>query len=157
MMDGFDWQPHPDYARIRDAFVDIKGDVGAFETESAQAKEMLMHFIGVALPAVVLLNCRNGVTVDSHKIDAKLQQSRIKRGKAPLQDYGLVRLALRPAARSFVGDVSAAARDAARAHIVRGHFKVRSTGVFWWSHFVRGQGRTARSRGVVDTRYGVTA
>lgn len=25
-----------------------------------------------------------------------------------------------------------------RAHLVRGHFKVRKSGVFWWMPFVRG-------------------
>jgi hypothetical protein len=29
-------------------------------------------------------------------------------------------------------------REAARAHLVRGHFKIRRTGVFWWSSFLRG-------------------
>jgi hypothetical protein len=26
------------------------------------------------------------------------------------------------------------------AHLVRGHFKVRRTGLFWWSPHVRGKG-----------------
>jgi len=30
-------------------------------------------------------------------------------------------------------------RTEMRAHMVRGHFKVRRTGVYWWRAFVRGR------------------
>jgi len=33
-----------------------------------------------------------------------------------------------------------------RMHLVRGHFKTRSTGIFWWSPFVRGHGDAVERR-----------
>jgi len=29
-------------------------------------------------------------------------------------------------------------QNTTRLHTVRGHFKIRKTGIFWWPHFMRG-------------------
>lgn len=39
-----------------------------------------------------------------------------------------------------MADASGISREAARQHLVRGHFKIRRTGVYWWSPFLRGDG-----------------
>lgn len=39
-----------------------------------------------------------------------------------------------------------------RAGLVRGHFKIRQTGLFWWDMFMRNS-RNAQTVGVIDKDY----
>lgn len=41
---------------------------------------------------------------------------------------------------------SASDRNSPRLHAVRGHFKVRKHGVYWWSDFMRGDPRRGSIR-----------
>jgi hypothetical protein len=40
-----------------------------------------------------------------------------------------------------MADARGVNREAARQHLVRGHFKIRKTGVYWWAPFLRGDAR----------------
>lgn len=89
------------------------------------------------LAAIALLNTRNlGKTVSSDV--GAINRSRARRGKIPLLTYDTCSIdqsrfrIAKPDTQDF-----GAARHS-RAHFVRGHFKMRKTGVFWWRPAVRG-------------------
>jgi hypothetical protein len=56
-----------------------------------------------------------------------------------LLDYTHIGIRLTRALGARAG-MAADPRQAARLHLVRGHFKIRKSGVYWWSPFARGQG-----------------
>ena len=98
------------------------------------------------IATLVLMNSKNCVEVRPVEPPPKLNKARRKAGKTELLPYSTVEITLNRAASRAAGD-SAEAREAMRLHLVRGHFKVRKTGVFWWHHFMRGdetQGVVAR-------------
>lgn len=96
---------------------------------------------------LTLLNARNAserVYVDqtSHNI------KRAKRGKSPLASHHVLRI--HPRQRAVMKAATEAERDRElRAHFVRGHWKVRKSGVYFWRPFVRGR----LTRGFVDKDY----
>lgn len=83
-----------------------------------------------------LVNSRNCVELRPSDL-GRLNKARRKQHKRPLVDYSTVDITLgRRDARQ-----AAAARSGERAirrHIVRGHFKLRGAGVFWWRPYLRG-------------------
>jgi hypothetical protein len=87
---------------------------------------------------ITLLNSRNCTTTAPVSM-AKLNKARAKRNgkKPPLLDYTTVNLTM-SRARARAGEASGLSREAMRQHLVRGHFKVRASGVYWWNAFVRG-------------------
>lgn len=85
---------------------------------------------------LILLNTKNGAVSEREDL-SRLNRARQKSGKSKLREFQITRLALsKHAIRASA--TGRATRDEARQHYVRGHFKVRKTGVFWWSPFVRG-------------------
>jgi hypothetical protein len=92
---------------------------------------------------LAMLNSRN--CIEREPVDyAKLNRARGKRGKSPLMNYTKTKLVLTRAQRR-VADAHGISREAARQHLVRGHFKIRTSskgaGVFWWSPHLRGDGQ----------------
>jgi hypothetical protein len=89
------------------------------------------------LGVLALLNARNGASSEFRPAAPALNRARQKAGKAPLVDYHQLTLRIgssdRPEPRQ--GHTRGGAM---RAHAVRGHFKVRNTGVYWWRPFIRG-------------------
>ena len=81
----------------------------------------------------------------------KLNKARAKAGKPALMDYHELTLRLSP------GELREAhargVRGPSHAHMVRGHFKVRATGVYWWRPFIRGD----MAEGFTEKRYRVKA
>jgi hypothetical protein len=53
-------------------------------------------------------------------------------------EHKILRLRVPNIARAAGGAVGDAERAAMRGHFVRGHFKQRASGLFWWSDFYRG-------------------
>ena len=105
------------------------------------------------LAVLALLNAKNGARSEFRPAAPALNRSRVKAGKPPLIDYH--QLTLRTGPRDAPGraiEASAAGRAAMRAHAVRGHFKIRKTGAYWWSPFIRGD----VSEGFANKRYKVT-
>ena len=88
------------------------------------------------LGALALVNARNGVDSSLRPAEPRLNRARLKAGKPALVDYH--QLTLRVAHRSGSEAREGGSGGHMRAHTVRGHFKVRKTGIFWWSHFMRG-------------------
>jgi hypothetical protein len=86
--------------------------------------------------ALLMMNSRNAVERQPSEPMERLNRKRTKLGKLPLLSYTTVKLALSRVQANRSSDGSG--RSGVRAHLVRGHFKIRKTGVFWWSHYVRG-------------------
>jgi hypothetical protein len=87
---------------------------------------------------LALLNSRNVVEVSAPEDFTRKNKSRIHSGKHPLFGYRLVVIADHHKRRYLSdGDGSSDIRRV-RGHFMRGHFKVRKSGVFWWSACQRG-------------------
>jgi hypothetical protein len=86
---------------------------------------------------LAMLNTKNPC-VEHETVDlTRLNKSRRKLGRTEFLPYRRTRLALSRSQARFAA-ARGLDREAARAHLVRGHFKIRKTGVFWWSPFLRG-------------------
>lgn len=98
---------------------------------------------------LALLNSKNAVEHETFD-QVRLNKARRKAGKSPLLSYRSTRIRL---TRSDLHRAHAAgiSRAEARGHKVRGHFKLRSTGVFWWHSFRRGD----RTRPMPEHQYEV--
>jgi len=85
-----------------------------------------------------LLNSRNVAETETVQF-TKLNRSRAKQRKFPLSSHTLLKI--RPAHKpSLIGRANGAARSMEiRAHFVRGHFKTRRSGIFWWGPHMRGR------------------
>jgi hypothetical protein len=91
---------------------------------------------------LTMLNAKNGLERQPVEDLSKLNRCRAKRGKPPLCEFIVTRLALsNNAARS--AQAHGISREAARRHMVRGHFKARASGIFWWHPHLRGHGAMA--------------
>lgn len=85
---------------------------------------------------LLVLQCRNAVNVEKISLP-KANLKRSKEAKTPLYSYGRVSIQLTPkrqAAAIATGESDASICQ----HLVRGHFKTRKTGVFFWSPHLRG-------------------
>jgi hypothetical protein len=98
---------------------------------------------------LTLLNARNALDTKREDL-ARLNRRRTAKGHTPLCQFTVTRLHLsqRAVARAAAQGRS---RAAARQHLVRGHFKTRASGIYWWSPFLRGRGEA-----VTGQRYAVT-
>jgi len=95
--------------------------------------------IGPLVGMLIMMNARNAIEHEKYDPPPKLVKARIKHGnKPPPVDYTVVRIKMSRVQANRGG--TAAEREAARRHEVRGHFKVRRTGVFWWTPHKRGHG-----------------
>ena len=70
-------------------------------------------------------------------VEPKLNAKRIARGKVPLRSYTYIHL--NHEADSNIGSGNEVGSTKAR-HLVRGHFKVCRTGIFWWRPHFAGHG-----------------
>lgn len=93
---------------------------------------------GTFLLAVIgLLNARNAV--ETVAVDqSKLNRARIKRGKTPLLDHKILKIAQRQVKRVYPDGERDATHAPMRGHFCRGHFKARKTGIFFWHPHARG-------------------
>lgn len=103
---------------MRAAFADVEGEPAYMEA------------------LLICLQAKNILHSSPLDIPEKLQNARVKSGKQKLVEFTRVDIDLSRGAsgRAGVGQD----RAALRAHFVRGHFKIRQTGIFWWSPYVRG-------------------
>jgi hypothetical protein len=89
---------------------------------------------------LAMLNSRNPV-VEHTPIDlTKLNKARRKSGKAEFLPYAKTRLTM-SRSQQRIARAHGLDRETARQHLVRGHFKIRKTGVYWWAPFLRGDAR----------------
>jgi len=79
-----------------------------------------------------------------------LNRSRAKRGEPLFAEHKILKLRL-PNLRAQPHGGTAGDRAPVRGHFVRGHFKQRASGLYWWSNFFRGDATR-----VVSKSYAVT-
>lgn len=84
----------------------------------------------------------NSKTILDRKSDdfGKLNRARLRNRKAPLKEFITTRLSLSRGMANRAASVGITNREQARLTLVRGHLKVRKTGVYWWSPHPRGKG-----------------
>jgi hypothetical protein len=103
--------------------------------------------MGHLFATLILLNAKNCVDVTPTEPPVKLNKARRKQGKIELLPYSTVHIELSKSQQRAV-EGGLISREDARRHLVRGHFKVRATGVFWWNETWRGNAL----RGSIDRR-----
>lgn len=86
---------------------------------------------------LMLLTSKNGLSRTTDDL-SRLNQHRKAEGKRPLCEFINTRLDL-SRSRSYWRNRGETNTSPMRRHLVRGHFKVRKSGVFWWSPFFPGQ------------------
>lgn len=142
----FSFEPHPDLARIRRNIAGMIGEAGLARMDAEQGAEMYRMFSLQILPALILLNCRNAVETERVEVSPKLNRNRIAKGRPPLVEHLVVRMRLSPRERLAVRSGAGAGTGHSRGTVVMGHFKVRKSGIFWWSpHARRGYGAVTRT------------
>lgn len=91
---------------------------------------------GMLQCVILLLNSRNMTAAEAVPTPERLNRQRARKGREPLLDYTTIRIKL---SRSLTQRAGAPGeRSPSRMHVVSGHFKVRKSGVYWWSDFTRG-------------------
>lgn len=129
----------PDGAIRRQTLVDVMWREGMkdLEGEPSFLRAMLL-----------LLNSRNAVAIEPEDM-SRLNKVRRKNGKVPLLNRSIVRISLSAVqARRAYGSTTVP-NEARRLHLVRGHFKVKKHGIYWWNSHMRGDpkfGSTGRDR-----------
>jgi hypothetical protein len=107
--------------------------------------------IGVIMSLLILMNAKNCVSITKYEPPPKLNKARIKRGATPFLNHSTVHIKLSPS-QQRVATARGMTPEEARRHLVKGHFKIRKTGVFWWSPHERG----SATKGYVTHDYEVT-
>lgn len=107
----------------------------------------LVEDVAIVLKALACLSAKNTKTIEV-PAEAKLNKKRLKNGKPAMFDYKVLDIFVTPNSvrGGQVGpdllrkhlDAWLSTSSNARLHTVRGHFKRRASGIFWWSNFVRG-------------------
>lgn len=100
------------------------------------------------LAMLTLLNCRKSIVVTERE-NQKVNKLRRLKGKIPYFSHKTIQLKLSNEEREVYKKTGS--KGTSRAHLVRGHFKVRKTGVFRWVQHVRGD----RAKGWIDKDYEV--
>ena len=95
---------------------------------------VLTFVVRNALLATAILNTKGDVVRESPPVDKKLNVARAKKGKPPLRNYTYIYLDQTERG----GGTATGASGGKATHLVRGHFKRRSTGVFWWRPHLAG-------------------
>lgn len=117
-------------------------------------KEELADACRQTVRAIAMLNLSGGVDKQVVKSDPKLDAVRAKRGKGPLTDYTYVRLAGSQATGRTGANATGTSK---RLHSVRGHFKRRRTGTYWWAPHFAGSGDAAPRKAYIVKKAPVPA
>lgn len=95
------------------------------------------------LPFVsAFLTMLNSKTILEKRTDdfVRLNKARAKNRRAPLKEFVVTKLSLSRVQANRARAAGITNREEARLTLVRGHLKVRKTGVYWWSAHPRGRG-----------------
>ena len=125
-------------------FAGVLQDADAFALMTQEAIEELPTALFAAL---MLINCKSGITVA--RVPAKVAPSGYgKRLRKKHSSPAFTVLALSEIESvSSTGVVSR--RPDLSAHYVRGHFKSRKSGLYWWNSFIRGTGAPRKRRAYI--------
>ena len=89
------------------------------------------------LALLTVLNSRNIIQISDEVDLSKINKQRQKKGVLPLATYRNIRLNLSRVQKNRLGAMTNDPRNL-QASIVRGHWKLRKSGLFWWNPHVRG-------------------
>lgn len=95
---------------------------------------------------LTLLNSKNCVEYSEVKEFSKINKIRTKKKQPQLLSHQIVSLSLSKVQKNRMKNMGMTTKEEMRAHLVRGHYKLRKSGLYWWSSHIRG------SEGVIDTR-----
>lgn len=102
--------------------------------------DLMQSYTGILLRSIAILNCRNlFIKIIDVEVPPALERKRRRKGKKPLFEHKILDIDF--AQLSFRRKNESIDEQTMRAHLVRGHFKLRKTGLFWWSPFVRGNAK----------------
>lgn len=99
---------------------------------------------------LALLNSTSSTQIVDGEDFTRLNKKRIASGKLPLFEHKVLKLHLTKTQTERLRHAGVSPAHY-RAHLVRGHFKVRRTGVYWWMPFLRGD----IANGFVSKEYNV--
>src|SRR5215475_5920629 len=85
---------------------------------------------------ILMMNSKNAVEHQTTDL-SKLNKARAKHKRPLFLSHRVTHIHLSKT-RAKVAAAAGMTRAEARAHLVRGHFKIRKSGVYWWSSFLRG-------------------
>lgn len=128
----------PDFLRPMWAELRLIGGAPALKQITDLALYDLRSEWRFALSLLTLLNSRNVVDYGPPNDLTKLNKAREKKGKPPLLDTRMIRLSLSKVQKRRAGGMGAGDSRDLQAHLVAGHWKLRKTGLFWWTPHVRG-------------------
>lgn len=86
---------------------------------------------------LMTINSRNVISYSDPITYEKLNKQRAKKHLPMMHDHREIRLSLSRVQRNRTGD---GGHVDVKAHTVLGHWKLRRTGLFWWSPHIRGTG-----------------
>lgn len=124
------------------------------EEDAIETAQLLGLFAAIQVYEILTyINCRNIKTV---KYSTKKSESaKLPKVLQPKFDYTIVKLLGEVTQYSSLEqiktDLEKPVSNEMKLHAVRGHFKRRNTGVFWWNSFLRGH----RKNGVIEKHYEV--
>lgn len=154
---AFRVEPQPLMTPVRAAFAQMAGEMETARVEINQGREAMMH-MKVLIPALILMNAKNGVEVEDVPAPEKLNKQRLRSGKRALVAHRIVKLRLNQGNRARAARGSEQDRIV-RGTLVRGHFRVRRDEALlerggpqiWWVH-----AHPRRGMGAVTHSYAVT-
>jgi hypothetical protein len=92
------------------------------------------------LAVVGLLNARNAIELEPVDL-SRINRARLKNDKRLLFEHKLLRIARRVHKRVYPDGKGHVDHAPMRAHMVRGHWKNRKSGIYFWHPFVRGDAK----------------
>ena len=90
------------------------------------------------ISSLALINSRNNVEMVPHTFE-RLNKKRRRKGSPDLLSYSVVKINLSKRDQATATAAGLSGADI-RRHMVRGHFKIRRGGIYWWRPYIRGHG-----------------
>ena len=141
-------------------FVTIAMKIKAHEGDKAFAERMIGCHAdwvgegGVSEAIFIFLGCKGAVEKIPCQDLSKLNKARRLRNKIPLQEFTTLEISITEAQKSAYASCNTdEERAKMRLHWVRGHFKRRSTGIFWWNPHLAGNANL----GFIEKDYSISA
>lgn len=91
-----------------------------------------------ATALLTLLNSKNCVEYSKVKEFSKLNKIRTKRKQPQLLSHQVITLSLSKVQKNRMKLMGIHSKEDMNAHLVRGHFKLRKSGLYWWAGHIRG-------------------
>lgn len=111
--------------------------------------------IGPIIALLILMNSKNCVEVNKDAVPLKLNKARVRKGKPAYLDHSTVHIKLGKT-NTNIAAAHGMTKEEARRHLVRGHFKIRKHGVYWWTPHLRGnalRGHVNRDSYIVEPKH----